>query len=327
MIDLRNPFVLREDLYAFDGALIVRQGEFITQGVLDGIKQNSPSLSIPKTPLKETGLFHDFSMVMEEENYQTIFNQQELRSGVLKRVGEIPLSPEILQELEFFKLKDYYTYRHILITTAMTVRMAEDLYQDQDSIMLAASTALTHDFGKSRIPLDVLQSTTKLTYEEYVYIHEHPWIGFLLLTFYTGDCESTHSLVSFNHHEKIDGSGYPRGVKVDDPITQFVTINDMFDALISYRPYREEPFNIRGALDFLCDEAELGKINMTGVKLLLSYNRHNKPPIDSIVFSQDHLGYRPPDELNNYSSPDDYEETDLDETSGPGYKPDSDYPF
>lgn len=200
----------------------------------------------------------------------------------------------------------------------MTARMAEDLYQDSKTALMAASTALTHDFGKSRIPLEILQSTKKLAYEEYLYIREHPWVGFLLLAYYTGNYESLHSLVALNHHEKIDGSGYPRGVKVVESLIQFVTINDIFDALISQRPYRLEPFNIRGALDHLCDEAEAGKLNMTGVKLLLSYNRHTKPPIDSMVYSREHLGYRPPDDLNNYSSHEEYKKKDL------GGRPDTD---
>jgi len=310
MLDLRNPFVLREDLYACEGTLIVPQGEIITPSLLEKLEEKSPGHPNLKTFLKETDLLHDFRAVMDEENYHVIFDREELVEDLLDLLGEIYLTPQIINELELFKLKDYYTYRHILITTVMTMRMAHDFYGDRGKALLAASTALTHDFGKSRIPLDILQSDSKLDYEEFMYIHEHPWIGFLLLTYYTGNCESPGSLVSFNHHEKINGTGYPRGIKVEDTITQFVTINDMFDALISHRPYRMEPFNVRGALDYLCDEVEFGCLNVAGVKLLISYNRHITAPLDSITYSHDHLGYRPPDEFNNYSSHEDYEDPD-----------------
>jgi len=293
---------MREDLYAHEGTLILGRGETITRPILDEIKHKRARPSNKTTRLKETHLPEDFLRVMKDENYRIIFDQQTLRQRVLDLVGEMVLNDDILEELDFCKIKDYYTYRHILITTIMTARMAQDLYQDSKMALTAASTALTHDFGKSRIPLEILQSTKKLTYEQYLYIHEHPWIGFLLLVYYTGEHESMHALVALNHHEKMDGSGYPRGVKVVESLIQFVTINDIFDALISQRPYRLEPFNIRGALDYLCDEAEGGKLNMTGVKLLLSYNRHSKPPLDTMVYSQSHLGYRPPDEVNNYTS-------------------------
>lgn len=317
MLDLTNPFLLREDLYACHGALILRQGEIITPRALEEIGQKNPAHPAGEVPLKEKReLLRDFLGVMEEENYHVIFDRVELKESVLDLIGRIPLTPDMIQELELFKLKDYYTYRHILITTAMTVRMVNDFYHQKETTLLAASTALTHDFGKSRIPLDILQSERKLDYDEFLYIHEHPWIGFLLLTYYTRNCESQHSLVSFNHHEKIDGSGYPRGIKVEDTITQLVTINDMFDALISHRPYRMEPFNVRGAIDYLCDEAEQGRVNMAGVKLLISYNRHITGPLDSITYSHDHLGYSPPDELNHYSSHEDYPDPDPDESSG-----------
>jgi HD-GYP domain-containing protein (c-di-GMP phosphodiesterase class II) len=301
---------MREDLYAFDGTLIVRQGEIITPRVIEEIQQSNTGPSSDPVLLDKTELFDDFCSVVNEDNYRTIFHQEEFKDKLLDLMGEVELLPEIVKELDFFKIQDYYTYRHILITTILTVRMVHDISQDPQQARLAASTALTHDFGKARIPLDILQSSKKLTYDEYVYIMEHPWIGYLLLTYYTGRKESAHAQVAFNHHEKKDGSGYPRGIHVEDPLIQFVTINDMFDALISHRPYRLEPFNVRGALDFLCDEAEGGRLNMTGVKLLLSYNRLSNPPIDSLVYSTDHLGYVPPDEMNNYSDHADYPELD-----------------
>lgn len=316
MIDFHTPFVMREDLYAYDGTLIVSQGEIINARIIEEIQLKSPSNPSKKLLLKETELFDDIFGVLNETNFQVIFNTEESKNTILDVVKEINLTPEIVKELEFFKIKDFYTYRHVLITTAMTVRMVMDLFADVEMVKNAASTALTHDFGKSRIPLNILQSSKKLDYEEFTYIQEHPWIGFLLLTYYTGHAESHHSLVSFNHHEKNDGSGYPRGICVDDPITQLITINDMFDALISHRPYRMEPFNIRGALDYLCDEAEMKRLNMKGVKLLISYNRKNNTPPDSIIYSHDHLGYRPPDELNHYSSHEDFEEPDFDDHSG-----------
>ncbi|MDX1764820.1 MAG: hypothetical protein R3231_10905, partial [bacterium] len=200
------------------------------------------------------------------------------------------------------------------ITTALSTLMALDLFKDRPLVSLAAFTALTHDFGKSRIPLRILQSSRKLNPQEYLYILEHPWIGFLLLTYYTGTSYSLNSQVALNHHEKIDGSGYPRGVTVHDPIVQLVTICDIYDALISPRSYRKFPYDVRGAIDLLCDEGEKGRVDLQGVKLLISYNRHNRPAADSITVSQSHSGYKPPDDKNHYSSYADFEETDFSDT-------------
>ncbi len=318
MINPYPPFVMREDLYACDGALILRQGEIITPSVLQEIMKKGASRNKEETLLKEKELFEDIMTVMNEENYKIVFEREEDKNSVMDVVGEIPLTEDICREMEVFKVMDHYTYRHVLVTTALTTRLYKDLCQDPQEVLLAAATALTHDFGKSRIPIEVLQSSRKLNYEEFLYILEHPWIGFLLLTYYTGRNDSLFAQVAFNHHEKIDGSGYPRGVKVDNSFIQVVTICDMFDALISPRTYRMIPFNIRGALDYLCDEAESGRLNMTAVRMLLAYNRRSKPALGSLVCSKDHSGYAPPEEKNNYSCHEDYQEPDLDDKLGTG---------
>jgi len=307
-----NSFlIIREDLNAWDGTLIASAGEVITPHMFDEIRNQGLYRRTQSISVHDCGLIEAFEAAMNEDCYKIIFDTDEVRSKVLEVICDIPLTTDISQELRLFKATDYYTYRHILITTALSTVMALDLFQDRPLVSLAAFTALTHDFGKSRIPLRILQSSKKLSPQEYLYILEHPWVGFLLLTYYTGTSYSLNSQVALNHHEKNDGTGYPRGVTVHDPIVQLVTICDIYDALISPRSYRKFPYDVRGALDFLCDEAEKGRLNLQGVKLLISYNRGGKPAADSITISQSHSGYRPPDEKNHYSCREDYEETDL----------------
>jgi HD-GYP domain-containing protein (c-di-GMP phosphodiesterase class II) len=313
VIDLKNPFLMRESLYACDGTLIVRQGEIITQNILEKISERGRCRRKDRFALKNSELLHDIAEVMNEENYGVFFEREASRHDVLEVVKDIPLTKDICKELELFKIMDRYTYRHILITAAMATRMALDLSQDPQKVLLAASSALMHDFGKSRIPLEILQSSKKLNYEEFVYILEHPWIGFLLLTFYTGSSDTLPCQMALNHHEKIDGTGYPQGIREQNPTVQLVTICDMFDALISPRTYRADQFNIRGALDYLCEEAERGHLNVDDVKLLISYNRQSKTPPSELIYSEDHFGYRPSEERNNYSGHQDYREPDLDE--------------
>jgi len=311
-----NLFVMREDLFSCDGTLIVPQGEIITPKVMEKICKNGAKRAPETFLLKKSEFFEDIRRVMNEENYRIIFNREETQSEVMEIIGRIPVTPEICREIDLFKAMDYYTYRHVLITTALTTLLYRDYSGDSEQVLIAASTALTHDFGKSRIPLDILQSSTKLDYEEFFYILEHPWIGYLLLLYYTARDSSPHAMVAFNHHEKIDGSGYPRGIHVENPIVQIVTICDMFDALISPRTYRLNPFSIRGALDYLYDEAEEGRLNLQGVKLLIAHNRNSKPALDSLICSRDHLGYVPPDENNFHSNHEDYQTPDKDDDFG-----------
>lgn len=311
MTECNSRLIIREDLHAWDGNIVASAGEVITPHTFDEIRSHGLFRRSQPVSVQDCDLLEAFQTVMDEDCYKTIFHTDAVRSRVLDVICQTPLTTDICQELRLFKATDYYTYRHILITTALSTLMALDLFQDRPLVSMAASTALTHDFGKSRIPLRILQSSKKLDPQEYLYILEHPWIGFLLLTYYTGTSYSLNSQVALNHHEKIDGSGYPRGVTVHDPLVQLVTICDIFDALISPRSYRKIPFDVRGALDLLCDEAEKGRLNVQGVKLLITYYRQNRPDPDSITVSRSHSGYRPPDEKNHYSNYEDYEETDL----------------
>ena len=154
-MDLQNPLIMREDLYACDGTLILSRGEIITQSILDEMQNKRTRRPGKTTLLKETTLLKDFSRVMEDKNYGVIFDQQALKQRVLDLAGEIVLTVEILEELDFIKIKDYYTYRHILITTAMTARMTEDLYQDSKMALMAASTGAS---SRSRLKCSTTSS-------------------------------------------------------------------------------------------------------------------------------------------------------------------------
>ena len=107
----------------------------------------------------------------------------------------------------------------------------------------------------------------------------HPLTGYVLLHYYFG---SGHRIVedpSFEHHERLDGTGYPRRVRKMNKYSQVIAVADVFDALLSRRPYRREPFTLRAALDHLLDEARGGRLNPVFVLLLISYARKSKPAL------------------------------------------------
>jgi len=84
-------------------------------------------------------------------------------------------------------------------------------------------------------------------------------IGYVLLHYYFGkDCKIV-AFSSFQHHERLDGSGYPLGIKRLNKYSHLIGIVDTLDALISARPYRKTPFSLRAAIDLLLDESEKGR--------------------------------------------------------------------
>ncbi|MBQ8924415.1 MAG: HD domain-containing protein, partial [Lachnospiraceae bacterium] len=100
--------------------------------------------------------------------------------------------------------------------------------------------ALLHDIGKISIPDHILGKQAKLNDEEYAIIKSHAQNGYEILK----DIEimPNLSLGAGCHHERIDGKGYPRGLKGDEipPVAKIIAVADTFDAMYSSRPYRKK---------------------------------------------------------------------------------------
>ena len=95
-----------------------------------------------------------------------------------------------------------------------------------------------HDIGKLSIPAEILSKPTKLTVLEFSLIKEHPRIGYEMLK----NVESPWPLaqIVYQHHERINGSGYPRNLKGDDILMEarIMAVADVVEAMASHRPYR-----------------------------------------------------------------------------------------
>lgn len=114
-----------------------------------------------------------------------------------------------------------------------------------------------HDVGKIGISDTILLKPGKLTYEEFEIMKTHAEIGYRILSESTSDVLSLGAEIALNHHEKFDGSGYPRGLIGDDiPISgRIAAVCDVFDALTSKRVYKEA-MPIEKALDILKEGRE-----------------------------------------------------------------------
>lgn len=291
---------IHHDLYDIHGNLVAKAGDILTDDYIRSLSDSSRYKGRAKKSVEETGIYEDIKESLDQEKYQPVFNHEGIKDEILRIIGSISFNPILFDEFDLMKRRDFYTYRHVLITTALAVRMAMDLYISNDEIHKIGEATLTHDFGKARIPLNILQKTNFLTTDESDFIAEHPTVGYLLLTYYQGKIDSLNSKVAFEHHEKMDGSGYPRGIKEIDPIVELVTANDIYDALISERPYRNETYTMRAAIDHLTKEMDDGKLNETAVSLLVSYNREKSKPTTNINISRNFRGI-PPHE--NFYSP------------------------
>ena len=135
-------------------------------------------------------------------------------------------------------LRDPYTSGHQKRVSKLAVAIARELELSEKEVKLIKIAALIHDIGKATIPMEILNKPTKLARVEINLIKAHPQTGYDILK----DISFPWAVeeVVLQHHERIDGSGYPRGLKEDEILigAKIIAVADVVEAMSSHRPYR-----------------------------------------------------------------------------------------
>src|SRR5262245_15857935 len=143
---------------------------------------------------------------------------------------------------ELFRIveHDFYTFTHVCNVSMYGVMLAQGLGEN-DPVRLAelAAAGLLHDIGKRHIPAAILNKTSRLTPTEWDLITRHPTDGYLELS--RDKLNWGQLMVVYQHHERLDGSGYPTGVRGDEihPWARICAVVDVFDAMSCNRTYRK----------------------------------------------------------------------------------------
>lgn len=148
-------------------------------------------------------------------------------------------NPGAMVSLARLKTHDDYTYMHSVAVCALMVSLARQLGADENETRIAGLGGLLHDMGKAVMPLDVLNKPGRLTDDEFRVIKSHPERGFEMLR--AGGTAPLAALdICLHHHEKMDGSGYPRGLRGDQisKMARMGAVCDVYDAITSDRPYK-----------------------------------------------------------------------------------------
>ncbi len=146
--------------------------------------------------------------------------------------------------------KDPFTTRHSDTVARYAVHIAKRLHLPPRQIKTLRRAAILHDVGKLGVPDAILQKPGPLTDEEFEAVKRHPRIGNEILGHISHLSDELPLILQ--HHERYDGTGYPKGLKTDDIFfgARILAVADALDAMLSRRSYKE-PYTVQRAVDEL----------------------------------------------------------------------------
>jgi putative nucleotidyltransferase with HDIG domain len=136
--------------------------------------------------------------------------------------------------------KDDYTYQHSVQVGMLSYYLAKWLGKTEEEALLIGKAGYLHDIGKGKIENSILQKPGRLTDEEFAEIKKHTIYGFEIIR--QSYEESAIALAALQHHERLDGKGYPLGKKGPDihPYAKIVAVADVYSAMICNRSYQKK---------------------------------------------------------------------------------------
>jgi len=157
-----------------------------------------------------------------------------------KVVDKIIFNKDVMINMVDLKTYSNYTYYHSVNVSVIAIAIGIGLGFERDKLYKLGMAAILHDIGKQFIPIKILDKPGPLTPDEFLEIKTHPKLGY---EYIKGNCDIPASVYIgiLQHHEKFDGSGYPHEKRGKDIsiFGRILCIADVYDALISKRPYHQ----------------------------------------------------------------------------------------
>ncbi|MCK4863860.1 MAG: HD-GYP domain-containing protein [Gammaproteobacteria bacterium] len=177
---------------------------------------------------------------LEDVRLGQAVNTDAAKELVTEVANSITRSPHAFLWLTNMKERDEYTSIHCMNVCVMSVSFGRTLGMEKAELEILGLGGLLHDLGKMRVPLEILNKPSKLTFEEFEVMKTHPMEGYNMLK-EQGDLPAEVLDIVKHHHERRNGKGYPSQLDGDqiNNMTRIVAIVDVYDAITSDRCYHD----------------------------------------------------------------------------------------
>ena len=222
---------------------------------------NSELIKVIQNGLDKAKLEEQLSqklVVIEKKNQEISRLYDLLRRDFDKEMGNV--LEFIVSLTNLVEAKDAYTDNHTRRVSDLAIALGKRKSLTQEQLRNIEIGAMIHDIGKVSTPESILNKPGPLTTAEFEIMKNHPEAGARIIRPISALQKPSEMVLS--HHEKLDGSGYPHGLKADEISieTRIITISDIFDALYTDRPYRKG-MPLDKTLSILKEDADKGKLD------------------------------------------------------------------
>ncbi len=262
--------IIAKDVHARDGMMLISKGtkyrgsflgRLLNAGIQEVYIEEIEDEYIRSTPLNWDSIAHFQEDVrIDDIIYEKTRRQAEhqmmkmmVRLGTMRHVNmekivraveaimeELLTKTDVVLSLSKLRSIDDYTYEHSVNVCVIALVIGKDLFLEKDAVQELGIGAILHDIGKVGVSERIIKKPGRLTSEEFDEIKQHTELGFRILK--GAGFSDVIAQIALHHHERIDGSGYPRHLEDRDiPLfARVVAIADFYDAISNNRIYRKK---------------------------------------------------------------------------------------
>lgn len=256
---IRSGMTLGRDIYAEDQSLLLSGGRILSDREIQRINNfQYQAVFIVDDILAKLDLPDEYEDIDSQVRQNAVITTKDIfalaedkksldrhaidnaKKAVNEIIGEVVHNQRLTYSMTDLRLFDDYTYYHSVNVTVISVILGAAMGLNQNKLMQLGLAGLMHDIGKIFVPKELIAKKGKLTDEEFEIVKAHSQAGYDYMQKTQGF--PTESNVGVRtHHERFNGSGYPDGLAgMDIPLFgRILMVADVFDALVSNRPYRK----------------------------------------------------------------------------------------
>ncbi len=263
--DLKPDMQVARNIFNSDGRVLLNAGVILTPAYIDRLRSlgilsvyivddifgdtdNMEDIVSEQTRNETARLIKDSFKLLEQDRK---INVRMVQKVVNNLIDELLCNCNVLINLSDIRSYDDYTFAHSVNVCILSIMTGISMGYNDLKLKELGMGALLHDIGKVKLGKELLNKTDDLSREEYELVKQHPQYGFDILRKYE-DISLLSSHIAFQHHERWDGNGYPRGLAGESihEYARIVSVADVYDALMADRPYRA-PYSVNQAITII----------------------------------------------------------------------------